>query len=650
MLFRSFAALSCAAASAFAQLTDSSLEKFTDSLALDYAFSPVKEAYWTGFPHHRRTPFAVSPDGKSAYLAYLDSSETDVHIQQVDPSTFTAVGTAVTVTGGKEAGGLVAHNDGFALLTNEALPSGTTDAPADSTPVPVLYRFTDGTQTWKTFLGGPGVDTDFGLAASPDLNGDLVYSEEAAMYGAYFVITAYTGDASGHYGDSVKYVTDAGALTTISGASSSWGCSHNTGILFEAADAAPFASMCAEDQGDIWLNTATQGMSGVKVSNENTTNGGSGEPFGGMSGSYSGLVRLIDSDSYVSAWVSRGAIDLTANTWMGDGYTACSNRTNGRNVAIAQFSDKNTLVGDQASSVVGATDGDSQINWITTGTNDCSNAHVAAFDSTSVLVTWEEISDPDCQFVAMGCKGTFTGSRFQLVTDGAKVGEPLVETDVYVSGDMVTLSDGRVCWPYVSMTWDLSEPVAYGGSTASTSAMSFACASIGGTTGGSSTTTAAAATSAAATSAAASTAAAAATSSTVAVEEAATTPVTTSATAAASTLVTSVRSSSSSSEAEVATGVESATEVVVPATSSVAAVETATEAVPTQASSSAAPVPTTAASSGFGSFPTGSRPSHSHPHGSGSAYPSQSAFPVFGGGNAGGSSGHTCGGAKKRAI
>lgn len=629
MLFRSIAALTATAATAFAQgLSDSSLTKYADSLALDFSFGPVKEAYWTGFPHHRRTPFAVSPDGKSAYLAYLDSSETDVHVQQVDPSTFTAVGTAVTVTGGKEAGGLVAHNDGFALLTNEALPSGTTDAPADSTPVPVLYRFTDGTQTFKTFLGGPGVDTDFGLAASPDLNGDLVYSEAAAMYGAYFVITAYTGDASGHYGDSVKYVTDDGTLTTISGASSSWGCSHNTGISFEAADAAPFASICAEDQGDIWLNTATQGMSGVKISNENTTNGASNEAMGGMSGSYSGLVRLVDSDAYVSAWVSRGAVDLVANEWMGDGYTSCSNRTNGRNVAIAQFSDKNTLVGSQASSVVGATDGDSQINWITSGTADCSNAHVAAFDSTSVLVTWEEIEDPDCQFIAMGCKGTFTGSRFQLVTDGAKVGEPLVETDVYVAGDMVTFSDGRVCWPYVSMTWDLSEAVAYGGSTATTSSMSFACASISGTssnsTSSSSTTAAAAASSSAA-------------SSTVAVEEAAST------TAAASTLVTSVRASSSdsaaatSSEAEAVTGVESATEVAPIASSALAS--SATEAVPTEALPSASAA---TASSGF-AFPTGSRPSHSHSH---SARPSESAFPGFGS-NAG-ASGHTCGGAKKR--
>ncbi|KAI0145133.1 hypothetical protein GGR57DRAFT_481445 [Xylariaceae sp. FL1272] len=479
MLFFSFALLlSASPAIVSSALTDSSLETHVDTLALDYSFKPVKEAYWTSIKHHRRTPFAVSPDGASAYLAYLDAELIDVHVQQVDPTTFAAMGTTVTVTGGMEAGGLVAHNDGFALLTNEALPSGATDAPADSTPVPVLYRFTDGEQTWKTFLGGPGVHEDFGLAASPDLNGDLVYSEEAELYGAYFIVTAYTGDASGHYGDSIQYVGTDGTLQTIDGASSSWGCSHNTGIAFEAADAAPFASICAEDQGEIWLNTDTQYMSGVKISNENTTNGGSGEPMGGMSGSYSGLARLTDSAAYVFAWVSRGATDLTLNEWLGDGYTNALNRTNNRNIAIAQFTDKSTLNGDEASSVVGATDGDSQVNWITQGTADCSNAHVAAFNSESVLVTWEEIADPICEVIAMGCRGTFTGAYYQLVTNGVMVGDAISATDVYVAGDMVTMSDGRICWPYVSMEWTLDEPVGYEGPTETTSSMSFACMNL----------------------------------------------------------------------------------------------------------------------------------------------------------------------------
>ncbi|KAK6810596.1 hypothetical protein RU639_013560 [Aspergillus parasiticus] len=470
------------ALSVTADLTESNLHKYAKVLVLENPFNPIKEAYWTGYPHHRRTPFSVSPDGKSAYIAYLDASETDIHVQQVDVDTFQATGTSVTVSGGKEAGGLVAHNDGFALLTNEAMPSGTTNAPPSDTPVPVLYRYTDGKQTWKTWLGGPGVHETDGLSASPDLNGDLVYSEQAGLYGAYFVVTDYSGDAAGHYGDSIQYVADNGTLVTVTGASSSWGCSHNTGIAFESADEPPFASICAEDQGAIWLNSRTLGMSndGVKISNENTTNGASGEPMGGMSGSYSALARFAESTRYIFAWVSRGAMDLTENTWMGSGYTHALNRTNNRNVAISLFSDKYTIVGEQATSEVGAEDGDKQINWLTEGANDCSNAHAATFGNNSALVTWEEISDPICDFVAMGCRGQFAGTFFQQVdSTGKQVGSPLKSMDIFVAGDMVTMPDGRICWPYVSMDWDLSQAV-YALTSSTTTTMSFACIDLTG--------------------------------------------------------------------------------------------------------------------------------------------------------------------------
>ncbi|KAF2018256.1 hypothetical protein BU24DRAFT_344419, partial [Aaosphaeria arxii CBS 175.79] len=468
--------LSCLVGAVTAAFSDSSLEKHANVLKLSASFNPVKESYWTGYPHHRRTPFAVSPDGKSAYLAYLDASGTNVHIQQVDPSTFASVGTATTVTGGKEAAGLVAHNDGFALLTNEALPAGTANAPTDNMPVPVLYRYTSGKQTFKTFLGGPGVHESAGLHASPDVNGDLAYSEAAGIYGAYFVVTAYSGAAAGHFGDAIQYVGNDGKIQQIAGASSTWGCSHNTGIAFEAADSAPFASICSEDQGAIWLNTATQSMNGVKISNENVTNGGSGEPMGGMGGSYSGLARFQESDSYIFTWVSRGAKDLYPNEWLGGGSTRAINRTNNRNVAIAQMSDKKTLVGEQATSELVA-DGDSQVNWITQGTADCSNAHVATFDKSNALVTWEEIANPTCDFIAMGCKGAFTGSYFQLVNDGKKVGEPIKAMDVTVAGDMVTMKDGRICWPYIDMEWSLDGPIR---NAASVSSVSFACMNLDG--------------------------------------------------------------------------------------------------------------------------------------------------------------------------
>ncbi|KAF6832255.1 hypothetical protein CMUS01_06995 [Colletotrichum musicola] len=493
------------AAVAVGQLTTSSLEKHVDSVTLSKAFNPIKEAYWTGYPHHRRTPFAVSPDGKSAYLAYLDASETGVHVQPVDPTTFAAKGDAITISGGKEAGGLVAHNDGFAVLTNEAI-SGVKD------PVAVIYRYTDGKQTFKTFLGGPGVDQGQAMA-SPDINGDLVFSEKAGYYAAYIVVTAYEGSATGHFGDAIRYVDTTGKLTNIPGASSSWGCSHNTGIAFEEADEAPFASLCAEDQGAIWLNTKTQGMgnNGVKVSNEHVINGGANEAMGGMSGSYSSMARFIGADSYIFSWVSRGAKDLTLNDWMGQGYTHSVNRTNNRNVAVALFSDKNTLVGEQATSEVGAADGDKQVNWITSGANDCSNAHAAAFDASRALVTWEEISNPICDFDAMGCRGAFAGTKFQMVgSDGKKLGEVVSSDDTYVAGDMVTMPDGRICWPYVTMDWKLDGPQR----GSEVSKMSFACMSGGAGSGSGS----APAPSVPASSAAATSAAAAAPSTTEAVE------------------------------------------------------------------------------------------------------------------------------------
>jgi len=119
----------------------------------------VKAAYWTALPHHRRTPVAVSPDGASAYLAYLDNSETDVHIQKVRPTNFTAVGPTLTVKGAKEAGGLVVQNDGFALSNPPV--TGVSNAPPGNTPVLAIVRYKNGETAWKTFLGGPGLHVNF---------------------------------------------------------------------------------------------------------------------------------------------------------------------------------------------------------------------------------------------------------------------------------------------------------------------------------------------------------------------------------------------------------------------------------------------------------------------------------------------------------
>jgi hypothetical protein len=129
------------------------------------------------------------------------------------------------------------------------------------------------------------------------------------------------------------------------------------------------------------------GNNGVKISKKHIVNGDNNEAMGDTSGSYSGLARFQGSSSYLFCWVSRGAIDLTQNESIGPGYTSSNNCTSNRNVAITLFSDKQTIVGDEATSEVRAAEGDTQVNRVTGGAADCSNAHVATFDGTQALVT-----------------------------------------------------------------------------------------------------------------------------------------------------------------------------------------------------------------------------------------------------------------------
>jgi hypothetical protein len=176
---------------------------------------------------------------------------------------------------------------------------------------------------------------------------------------------------------------------------------------------------------------------------------------GGTSGSYSILSRFPGTDSYIFAWTSRGSIDLTRNAFLPQEVQS-KNRTANRNIAVAILKDKFTLSSPAASSKVGAKDGDSNINWVTTGTKDRSSPHAAAFDATTAVLTWEEIANPTCVYDGMDCMGAFSGTNFQLIDkEGKKIGAPIVSMNVTVAGDMINMGDRRICWPYPDMPWKL---------------------------------------------------------------------------------------------------------------------------------------------------------------------------------------------------
>jgi hypothetical protein len=218
-------------------------------------------------------------------------------------------------------------------------------------------------------------------------------------------------------------------------------------------------------------------MSGIKIANENATNGVSGEPMGGMGGSYSNLARFPGTTNYVFAWQSRGSVNLTPDSWRGTGYTQSSPRWLNHNVAIATLSAKNKLTGSQAISTVGAAEGDLQVNWITkSSSDDHQNIHVAALNSKQSLVTWETLVSPTCKPVPLSCTGTYAGTSFQVIDSaGTKVGGVVTDKNVFVSGDIANVGTDRVCWPYVDITWDLSKPKSTGGQVTK---LSFACASF----------------------------------------------------------------------------------------------------------------------------------------------------------------------------
>lgn len=72
------------------------------------------------------------------------------------------MGTAVTIPA-FEAAGLVAHDDGFALMATVAA-TGTTDLPPNDYKIVKLFRYKGGVQSWATALNGPGVHAADGVS------------------------------------------------------------------------------------------------------------------------------------------------------------------------------------------------------------------------------------------------------------------------------------------------------------------------------------------------------------------------------------------------------------------------------------------------------------------------------------------------------
>jgi hypothetical protein len=76
------------------------------------------------------------------------------------------------------------------------------------------------------------------------------------------------------------------------------------------------------------------------------------------------------------------------------------------------------------------------------------NVHVAPYGRDELLVSWETVSAVTC--AAGTCRGTFTGTHVELVTDSGKAASPAVAIPEHISGDIAVLPNGNLTWAYVA--------------------------------------------------------------------------------------------------------------------------------------------------------------------------------------------------------
>ncbi|WP_433789279.1 RNA polymerase sigma factor [Actinoplanes sp. CA-252034] len=390
---------------------------------------PVPFAYripgYSGKQHSRRTPFAVAPNG-TAWLAWLAADGTNVHVTPLGKD-LRRSGDDVVVPG-REASGLVAHDDGFALLTRRADPNGNTFGDSGA----YLIRYRDGKQAWASVLTDAATST-------PMLVGDLAWN--GTVYGAYFAVR----DESGHFGDQLAYRSASGGA--VSGGWT-WGCSHNTGIALAAEKRLPFASVCANDWKDgLFLNTGIgfPRPGAARLDHEECVAGYCGEPFGGDGGSYSNLVRFSDG-RYLLAWQSRGWSRSSPDPADDFGYLVTA-RWKNHNVAVTSLKDK-----DSPATPLTTDPSTRAIRYLTsTAEIDHVNVRIGRLGEDAFVV-WDQVAVSGCG--AGVCDGRYTGTYGRVLTAAGVPAGGARKLGVQVGGDLAPLADGSLAWPFVDKTPD----------------------------------------------------------------------------------------------------------------------------------------------------------------------------------------------------
>ncbi|MGW0820213.1 hypothetical protein [Streptomyces sp. NPDC002845] len=384
---------------------------------------PYLSAGYNNTREWTRTATAAAPDGT---LRVAWPASNGIHVTPLTAAGKRA-GADTVVKGAKEVGGLVAHNDGFALLTRVADSNKWKETAA------ALVRYKNGKQAWRTKLTGTAShDT------APLLDGQLAWNGK--KYGAYFVVHGAGGFADGHFGDKLAYVGNRGKKL---GGGWGWGCSHNEGIALHAERTGAFASLCFDDwRSGLFVSTGIGAPDNAPVvQREQCWAGYCGGTFAGRTGD---LVKS-PAGRYATAFASRGAASAAKNPddASGRGWTV-KPRTGTHQVAIAFLKNRKTPAGKPV--------------YLTSAKRtEHVNVRVAPYGKNRLLVSWETLKNAKC---ADGtCTGTFTGTHFRLVDWNGKLQGADKVVKARISGDIAVLKDGTLTWAYAPVTPSYSTPL-----------------------------------------------------------------------------------------------------------------------------------------------------------------------------------------------
>ena len=370
-----------------------------------------------------RLALARQPNG-SLTAAWLNAARDTLHVTPLT-QTFERRAEDITIQG-TELGGLIARDDGFALLirredTGEDVAVGEDDRPVQAA-VWIRHWFDD-KETLAVPLTGsesphPALDYSNGLRGSLVFDGDI--------YSAYFEVRGGRGgDHPGGYGDKMVRIDDAGTIRDGGWRFATGTLTGTTALLVTADRLAAF--VFADAAPNPGLNIIESQTDTRLVAEEESWSGYSGGELGG--------VVSLSNTTFV-AWASRGFDDEAEE-------------------AEYDTHDVVMIIQPEMSKPSPA-----RIRLTRTPDIDEINVHLAPYGDEQLLLIWNETHD--IHYEEGTAFGTYAGTYFQRFD---LQGEPVapkerIDAPPTIEQQLVRLDNGDLAFAFVTDTIDYTDTLA----------------------------------------------------------------------------------------------------------------------------------------------------------------------------------------------